>query len=93
VALLVTISRLSPGFPLEQAGYATSWELEGDIKKELAMTKGLLVSLAILTLSTSAALAARRTHHRDAMNAFAAVPAPPVGWTGGVSSSDHTMHL
>jgi hypothetical protein len=57
------------------------------------MTKGLLVSLAILTLSTSAALAAHRTHHRDAMNASAAVPAPPVGWTGGVSSSDHTMHL
>jgi len=27
------------------------------------------------------------------MNAFAAVPAPPVGWRGGVSSSDHTMHL
>jgi hypothetical protein len=57
------------------------------------MTKGLLVSLAILTLSTSAALAAQRTHHRDAMNAFAAVPASPVGWIGGVSSSDHTMYL
>jgi hypothetical protein len=57
------------------------------------MTKGLLVSLAILTLSTSAALAAHRTHHPDAMKAFAAVPAPPIGWTGGVSSSDHTMHL
>jgi hypothetical protein len=62
-------------------------------KKELAMTKGLLVSVAVLALSTSAALAAHRTHHRDAMNAFAAVPAPPVGWIGGVNSSDHTTYL
>jgi hypothetical protein len=57
------------------------------------MTKGLLVSLAILTLSTSGALAAHRNHHSPAMNAFAAMPAPPVGWTGGASSSDHAMHL
>ncbi len=58
------------------------------------MTKGLLVSLAILTLSTSAALAAHRTQHRDAMNAFAAVPAPPpVGLIGGANSNDHAMHL
>jgi len=36
------------------------------------MTKSILVSLAILTLSTSAALAAQhRTHHRQAMNANA----------------------
>jgi len=57
------------------------------------MTKGLLVSLAVLTLSTSAALAAHRTHHRDAMNAFAAVPAPPVGWIGGMNSGDHITYL
>jgi hypothetical protein len=62
------------------------------------MTKGLLVSLAVLALSTSAALAAHRTHHRDAMNAFAAVPAaavpaPAVGWMGGVNSSDHATYL
>jgi hypothetical protein len=57
------------------------------------MTKGLLVSLAILSLSTSAALAAHRNQHSHAMNAFAAVPAPPVGWKGGVSSTDHTMYL
>ena len=57
------------------------------------MTKGLLVSVAVLALSTSAALAAHRTHHRDAMNAFAAVPAPPVGWIGGVNSSDRAMYL
>jgi hypothetical protein len=65
----------------------------GSLRGDITTTKGLLVSLAILTLSTSAALAAYRIHHRDAMSAFAAVPAPPVGWTGGVSSSDHTMHL
>ena len=42
------------------------------------MTKSILVSLAVLTLSTSAALAVHRTHHRHAihspaMNAFAGV--------------------
>ena len=62
------------------------------------MTKSILVSLAILTLSTSAALAAQhRTHHRQAMNAnaFAAAPAPasPVGWMGGVSSSDRDLYF
>jgi hypothetical protein len=53
------------------------------------MTKSILVSPAILThsLSTSAALAAHRTHHRHAihcpaMNAFAGVSASPVVWTG-----------
>jgi hypothetical protein len=46
------------------------------------MTKSILVSLAILTLSTSAALAAQRTHHRHAMNAIAGVGASPVVWTG-----------
>jgi hypothetical protein len=64
--------------------------------EELTMTKSILVSLAILTLSTSAALAAHRTyHHRHAMNAHAAVLASPaqVGWTGGVSSKDHEMYM
>jgi hypothetical protein len=32
------------------------------------MTKSILVSLAVLTLSTSAALAAQRSHHSHAMN-------------------------
>jgi hypothetical protein len=66
-----------------------------DISKELTMTKSILVSLAILTLATSAALAAQRTHHRPAMNASAAVaPAPaPVVWMGGVSSSDRDMYI
>jgi hypothetical protein len=61
------------------------------------MTKSILVSLAILTLSTSAALAAHRTHHRHAirpaMNASAGVGASPVVWTGGVSSSDHALYI
>ncbi|SHL83937.1 hypothetical protein SAMN05444159_6955 [Bradyrhizobium lablabi] len=67
------------------------------------MTKSILVSLAILTLSTSAVLAAQRTHHRQAMNAnagvgaagvgAAGVGASPVFWTGGVSSSDHAMYI
>jgi hypothetical protein len=63
------------------------------------MMKGILVSLAILTLSTSAALAAQRTYHRPAMNASARVapapaPAPaPVMWMGGVSSGDRDMYI
>jgi hypothetical protein len=63
------------------------------------MTKSILVSLAILTLSTSAALAAHPTHHRHAMNASAAVGASPVVgpspvfWTGGVSSSDRALYI
>ena len=64
------------------------------------MTKSILVCLAILTLSTSAALAAQhRTHHHRAMNAPAVVGAPPpvgapspVVWMGGVSSSDRDMY-
>jgi hypothetical protein len=62
------------------------------------MTKSILVSLAVLTLSTSAALAAHPTHHRHAihrhaMNAPAGVGASPVVWTGGVSSSDHATYI
>ena len=57
------------------------------------MTKSILVSLAILTLATSAALAAQRTHHRHAMNAIAGVSPSPVGWWGGVNSNDRTMYL
>ena len=62
------------------------------------MMKGILVSLAILTLATSGALAAQRTYHRPAMNASARVPAAtvpttPVVWMGGVSSSDRDMYI
>jgi hypothetical protein len=70
------------------AGYATIWRRSrGDISKELTMTKSILVSPAILTRSTSAALAGHRTHHRHAihspaMNAFAGVGASPVVWPG-----------
>jgi hypothetical protein len=79
------------------AGYAIGYDAQGRIsqkKKELTMTKGLLVSLAILTLSTSAALAAHRTHHHHLMmHAAVAEPAPPVGWMGPINSDDHAMHL
>jgi hypothetical protein len=66
------------------------------------MTRSILISLAVLTLSTSAALAAQRTHHRHAMNAYPSVSASPVVpsvgaspvlWTGGVSSSDHATYV
>jgi hypothetical protein len=57
------------------------------------MAKSIL-ALAILALSASAALAAQhRTHHRQAMNAFAGVGASPVVWTGGVSSSDRATYM
>ena len=51
------------------------------------MKKNILIGLAILTVSTSAALAAHRTHHRHAihcpaMKAFVGVGAFPVVWTG-----------
>jgi hypothetical protein len=67
--------------------------LQGDISEELTMTKSILISLAVLTLSTSAALAAHRTHHRHAMNADPSVAASPMVWTGGVSSSDHATYI
>jgi hypothetical protein len=56
------------------------------------MTKSILISLAVLTLSTSVALAAHRTHHRQTMNAYGSVGASPVVWTGGVSSSDRATY-
>jgi hypothetical protein len=61
--------------------------------KELTMTKSILVGLAVLTLSTSAALAAHRTHHGQAMDSSASVGASPGIWMGGVSSSDREMHI
>jgi hypothetical protein len=58
------------------------------------MIKSILVSLAVLTFATSAALAAQRTHNRQPMNAFASVPAsPPVIGPGGVSSSDRALYM
>jgi hypothetical protein len=69
------------------AGYAIICGCFRGISQELTMTKSIHVSLAVLTLSTFAALAAHRTHHRHAihspaMNAFAGVGASPVVWTG-----------
>ncbi|MBO4222437.1 hypothetical protein [Bradyrhizobium neotropicale] len=63
------------------------------------MTKSVLVSLAILTLATSTALAAQRTHHRHPMNAYAGMRAAPVVAPGpaiapgGVSSGDRDMYF
>lgn len=68
------------------------------------MNKSILVSLAILSLSTSVALAAQRAHHGRAMkpnasaaatnpNAFAGGGPSPVGWQGGVSSSDRDLYI
>ena len=57
------------------------------------MTKRILVGLAVLTLSTSAALAAHPTHHRHAMNARASVAAPPVDGMAGMNSSDHATYI
>jgi hypothetical protein len=92
-----------------KSGHATNSVLQGGNKKtnkenynkenqkELNMVKNLLVSVAILTLSTSAALAAHRSHHhRHATPAVAADPAAaaaPVMWTGGVSSEDREMRV
>jgi len=54
------------------------------------MAKSIITITTILALSTSAALAAHRTHHRQAMNAYAA---SPVVSTGGVSSGDHATYI
>src|SRR3984893_7410211 len=85
------------------AGYARIHRsFRGDLSKELTMTRSILIGLAVLTLSTSAALAAQRTHHRHAINAYGSVGASPVVpsvsatpvlWTGGVNSSDHATYV
>ena len=69
------------------AGYATSGDAPGvEFLTELIMTKSIFVCLAVLTLSTSAVLAAQRHHS-------AAAPVTPSPAMGGVSSSDHAMHM
>jgi hypothetical protein len=95
------------------------------------MAKIILVSLAVLTLSTSVGLAAQRAHHSPVVkpsastaamnpnpyarsmypnayagpmnanafagprypNAFAGVGQSPVGWPGGVSSTDRDLYF
>ena len=47
----------------------------GDISEEVTMTRSILISLAILTLSTSVALAAQRTHHSRAVKPNASTAA------------------
>jgi hypothetical protein len=58
------------------------------------MVKSIL-AITILALSTSAALAAHRTHHhyRNAMNAYTGAAPSPVVPMGGVSSSDRAMYI
>lgn len=62
------------------------------------MNKSILVSIAILTLSASVALAAHKTHHSRAMkpnaSATATSPGPsPVFPGGGVSNSDRDLYV
>jgi hypothetical protein len=57
------------------------------------MTKSILVSLAVVTLSSVALAAQHRIHHRNAMNAHAAMSAPPAVGTAGMSSGDHAKYV
>jgi hypothetical protein len=69
------------------------------------MKKNILIGLAILTVSTSAALAAHRTHsHAMKPNASAAATNPnanvfgvggasPAIWPGGVSAGDRDLYI
>jgi hypothetical protein len=72
------------------------------------MVKSILVSVAVLTLATSAALAAthKTTHHRHAVKPSAAAPVaaapvaaePPSPVAGafpglGVSAADHDLYI
>lgn len=55
--------------------------------------KGILVGLAIVAVSTSAALAAHKTHHTMKPKAAAAAPAP-VMWIGSTpTAADHALYL
>jgi hypothetical protein len=56
--------------------------------------KGILVGLAILAISTSAAFAAHRTHHSHTMKpaASAATTDPNLVVPGGVSAADRTLY-
>jgi hypothetical protein len=67
------------------------------------MIKSILVSVAVLTFATSAALATthKTTHHRHMMKHSAAAPASPAPamaaspgfWTGGPSAADRQMYM
>jgi hypothetical protein len=109
--IVATPTRISLYGDGEKCGYPEECRLcynkrcfRGDISEELTMTRSILISLAVLTLSTSVALAAQRTHHSRAVkpnastaatnpNAFAAGGLSPVVWSGGVSSSDRDQYV
>ena len=57
------------------------------------MKKSILVGVAILTFSTSAVLAAHRTHHATKpKEAAAATTSPNVIVPGGVSDADRALY-
>jgi hypothetical protein len=58
------------------------------------MKKNILIGLAILAVSTSAALAAHKTHHATKPKAAAAAPAPasPI-IVGQVSAADRALYM
>jgi hypothetical protein len=69
-------------------------------REEPTMTRTILVSLAVLTLSASVAMAAKNKARHAAKPAPAAaapaspaVAASPVLWTGGVSSADRDLYI
>jgi hypothetical protein len=56
--------------------------------------KGILVGLAILAVSTSAALAAHKTHHMmKPKEAAATTTTTPMMMTGGVSAADRALYV
>jgi len=57
------------------------------------MTKTILVSLAVLTLASSAALAAKNKKPAAAAPAAPVVGASPVFWTGGPTAADHALYV
>jgi hypothetical protein len=69
-------------------------------REEPTMTRTILVSLAVLTLSASVAMAAKNKARQAAKPSPAAaapaspaVGASPVLWTGGVSSADRDLYI
>ena len=61
--------------------------------EEMTMTRSIVVGLAVLALSTSAAFAAHRHHHAMHASYSGVAPAAPAMWMGGASSNDHAMYL
>lgn len=55
--------------------------------------KGILVGLAILAVSTSAAMAAHRTHHHMMKPEPAPAAGPTVMVPGGVSAADRALYI